>query len=205
MAADFVGRSSIWTHVLHLSLTAQCTLPESFKGKIHFDERSPTLNGIFVNFTCDKGYRLHGDPRTVCLNNRQWSGILPKCEQQSSSSSLSSGALAGGVVGGFAAAVLALLLIFIMKKKLTKVNARHMQKSEFLQAGKTYKSKISTLKQKSVCCEFVSYNVSRCNWCFFFLITECNNKLLMILKRVWSPTPAIVLFPTKVTQLVSGI
>ena len=35
--------------------------------------------GQMVKYTCDTGYRLEGPTNRMCLENGNWSDVVPKC------------------------------------------------------------------------------------------------------------------------------
>lgn len=37
--------------------------------------------GQMVRFTCDTGYRLEGTANRMCLENGNWSDVVPKCNE----------------------------------------------------------------------------------------------------------------------------
>lgn len=60
---------------------AICHIPSHFLGgSMKYDENNGIVPfGGFVNYSCNAGYTLKGDPSKQCLGQNQWSKPTPKC------------------------------------------------------------------------------------------------------------------------------
>lgn len=52
------------------------------KGNIQYLNGTTYLNSV-IQISCSENYKLVGDSTRICQKNRQWSGVLPKCEGKS--------------------------------------------------------------------------------------------------------------------------
>lgn len=66
-----------------LSLASVAKGCDSPKQMLHGKVQEHNLNtGRAVEFQCDKGYTLVGDPLVVCIGGSTWSSTFPTCQRK---------------------------------------------------------------------------------------------------------------------------
>lgn len=56
---------------------------DSTKQMLHGTVQEHNLNtGRALEFQCDKGYNLVGDPLVVCIGGNTWSSTFPTCQRE---------------------------------------------------------------------------------------------------------------------------
>ena len=77
----FLNYSISWFFISVMSVAKGCNSP---KQMLHGKVQERNLNtGRAVEFQCDKGYSLVGEPVVVCIGGHSWSSSFPTCQRES--------------------------------------------------------------------------------------------------------------------------
>ena len=57
-----------------------CQTPEVPENGMMTPQDAPHMVGDVIQFSCKHGYMMEGQPIVECLENREWSREIPKCE-----------------------------------------------------------------------------------------------------------------------------